>query len=623
MEILRLRPVYKDYIWGGERLKTKYGKNTDMTPLAESWELSCHKDGRSTIVGGEFDGITLEEYLSDNPSALGNRGRRELPILIKLIDAADRLSVQVHPNDILAKEWEGQNGKTEMWYVVEAQKDSTIVYGVKEDTTSEDLAKAIREKRLEELLDTVPSKKGDVFFVESGTIHAIGKGNLIAEIQQNSNVTYRLYDYGRVGKDGKERELHIDKGVKAANCQKTFARNIPYCSDQTRLIGSCEYFAVKEIKLSGRRSLVADERSYHALSVVGGAVKINGDEYALGETAFIPAGTGEYSVEGNATLLLTSEPPRYFVGIDLGGTNIAAAVVDEYGVIYGRAKKKTAMPREYSLIFDDMVLCAKEAAINSGISFDDIESVGIGCPGALDVENGIVEFSNNLDFYDVPITEYIENALGKKVYLGNDANAAAWGEFLCGSGKGMSNMVMITLGTGVGSGIIESGHLVLGAYGKGAELGHMTIIAGGEKCTCGRRGCLEAYASATALIRQTKKAMKNDRDSDMWRVSPKLSDVNGRTAFAAKDSTAKAVVKDYLGYLGEGLVNVVNILQPEVICIGGGVSGEGDRILAPLNKAVAKDSFARFGKQQTKIRRAELGNDAGIIGAALLWKNYN
>jgi glucokinase len=182
-------------------------------------------------------------------------------------------------------------------------------------------------------------------------------------------------------------------------------------------------------------------------------------------------------------------------------------------------------------------------------------------------------------------------------------------------------MVMITLGTGVGSGIIENGRLVRGAYGTGSELGHMAIRAGGEKCNCGRSGCLEAYASATALIRQTKAAMKADRGSDMWKAAPRLSDVNGQTAFLAKDATAKKVVSDYLGYLSEGIVNIVNVQQPEIICIGGGVSAEGDRILKPLNKAVAKYSFARFGKRLTAVTRATLGNDAGIIGAALLWKN--
>lgn len=626
MEFFKLSPAFKDYIWGGEKLKNKYGKVCDMYPLAESWELSAHKDGESIILGGEYRGCALSEYLAKNPKALGEHSNGELPILIKLIDAADRLSVQVHPNDEQAREWEGQRGKTEMWYVVEAEKDAEIVYGVKDDISKEELAVAIREKRVEDLLNHVSSKKGDVFFVEAGTIHAIGKGNLIAEIQQNSNVTYRLYDYGRLGKDGKERELHVDKGVKAANCKKISARAIPNCSDGTRLLGSCEFFAVKELKLNGKKALNADAKSYHALIVTDGELEIRSgaaiERVTKGETLFIPAGLGEYTLTGKATLLLTSNPPRYFVGIDLGGTNIATAVVDEYGVIYGRAKRKTFATRPYNEIFDDMALTAREAVENSGLSFDDVVSVGIGCPGAIDLERGIVEFSNNLGFYDVPITEYMQKALGKKIYVANDANAAAWGEFLAGSGKGLRSMVMITLGTGVGSGIIDDGRLVEGAYGKGAELGHMVIRLDGEKCTCGRRGCFEAYASATALVRQTKDAMRKHPDSDMWKVAKRLKDVNGQTAFSCKDEASKAVVKGYLGYLSEGIVNIVNMLQPEVICLGGGIAGEGDKILAPVNRAIAKDSFARFGKQQSKVTRAVLGNDAGIIGAALLWKNY-
>jgi len=271
-----------------------------------------------------------------------------------------------------------------------------------------------------------------------------------------------------------------------------------------------------------------------------------------------------------------------------------------------------------------MIECAKSAAIESGISFDEIKSVGIGCPGAINKETGIVEFSNNLDFYDVPIVSYMEKALDKKIYIENDANAAAWGEFIAGSGRNTNNMVMITLGTGVGSGIVESGRLIRGAYGKGAELGHMVIHLNGEKCTCGRKGCFEAYSSATALINQTKKAMKANPNCEMWKLCDgKLSSVNGQTAFLAKDSVAKQVVKDYLGYLSEGVVNIVNIFQPEIVCIGGGVSHEGKRLLAPIERNIKNKSFARFGEKQSTVKLAELGNDAGLIGAALLWKDEN
>ena len=215
----------------------------------------------------------------------------------------------------------------------------------------------------------------------------------------------------------------------------------------------------------------------------------------------------------------------------------------------------------------------------------------------------------------------MEKLLGKKVYVENDANAAAWGEYLCGSGKGTKSMVMITLGTGVGSGIVDNGHLLTGAYEKGAEIGHMVLRINGEKCTCGRKGCFEAYASATALIRETKKAMKENPDSDMWKVAKSLSKVDGKTAFTAKDKAAKDVINNYLSLLSEGVVNIVNILQPEIIAIGGGVSNAGEKILKPIRKAIKNYSFARFGKKQTEVQIAKLKGDAGLIGAAMLWKN--
>lgn len=548
---IKLLPAYKDYICGGEKLRTNYGKNTDMFPLAESCELRCHKYEFSTISGGVYKGKTLEYYIKENKGCLGTLCKsNELPILIKLIDAQDNLSVQVHPDDVMAKELEKQNG----------------------------------------------------------------------------NVTYCLYDYNRKDKKGNAREPHIEKGVKAAKCGQSQPKKIFVCSDSTKLIGSCEYFAVKELKLNGKKEMFADEKSYQAIMIVDGTIEFIGKDHKetikLGETVFIPANFGEYTLSGKATILITSNQPEYYIGIDLGGTNIVAAVVDEYGVIYGRAKRKTNAPRSYQEIFDDMAACAKEAAEESGIAFKDIKSVGIGCPGAINKETGNIEFSNNLHFYDVPIVSYMENLLGKKVYVENDANAAAWGEFLVGSGKGTDSMVMITLGTGVGGGVVENGRLLTGAYGKGAELGHMVISYGGAKCTCGRRGCFEAYASATALIEMTKKAMKENRKSDMWTiVNKKLFNVTGKTAFLSKDGTGKKVVKEYLTNLSEGIVNIINIFQPEIVCVGGGVSNAGEKIIKPVRTDIKNKSYARFGQKQSEVQIAKLGNDAGIIGAALLWKN--
>ncbi len=314
---MKLAPAFKDYLWGGEKLRTVYGKQTDMTPLAESWELSCHKDGLSTILGGEYDGQTLDRYIKANPECLGTlRKSDELPILIKLIDAKSNLSVQVHPNDLQAKEWENENGKTEMWYVVSADEGAKMTCGMKKSVTKEDLEAAIKNNTVEELLNTTPSKAGDVFFVEAGTVHAIGAGNVIAEIQQNSNVTYRLYDYNRKDKNGNTRELHIEKGVKAANCEVNEPREIPLCSDGTRLLGICEYFAVKELKLTDKKELYVDEKSYQALMVVNGSAKLQTETdtitIAKGETVFLPANLGVYTLIGEATILITAYPSESF-----------------------------------------------------------------------------------------------------------------------------------------------------------------------------------------------------------------------------------------------------------------------------------------------------------------------
>lgn len=342
MEILKFNGVYKDYIWGGEKMREKFNITTDTSPVAESWILSCHKDGMSIISEGEHKGLSLSDYIKNNPESLGNScPDTELPILIKFIDAANSLSVQVHPDDEQAKMMENQNGKTEMWYIVDAEKDAKITYGVKKDISKEELKNAIENETVEELLDCVPSKKGDVFFVEAGTIHAIGKGNIIAEIQQNSNVTYRLYDYGRRGKDGKPRELHIEKGVLAAKTEKITPKKIPLCSDNTKMIGNCQYFQVREITLNDEEyKLLSCEKSYHALIQTEGESTIVYDggkeKLRAGECVFIPANSGEYYILGKGITLLCQNPPKYYLEKKDG----KMSVVDEYGVVYATDESK-------------------------------------------------------------------------------------------------------------------------------------------------------------------------------------------------------------------------------------------------------------------------------------------
>lgn len=313
----------------------------------------------------------------------------------------------------------------------------------------------------------------------------------------------------------------------------------------------------------------------------------------------------------------------YRIGVDLGGTNIAVGVVDDNFNIVGRGKMKTNAPREAKAIFDDVAAAVRMAVADADLTLDDIASIGIGTPGSVDKAKGVIEFANNLDFNHVPAKDLLAENLGMdKIYIDNDANCAALGEALAGAGKGKDSFVAITLGTGVGSGIVIDGKLVVGCNYAAGEMGHMVICMDGEQCNCGRRGCWERYASATALIAQTKDAMKKNVDSIMWDlVDDNILRVSGRTAFDAMrkgDAAGKAVVDNYIRYISVGLVNVINALQPDVICIGGGISHEKETLLAPLRRYVNADRYSIYASKQTELCCAVLGNDAGIIGAAML-----
>ncbi len=316
----------------------------------------------------------------------------------------------------------------------------------------------------------------------------------------------------------------------------------------------------------------------------------------------------------------------YKLGIDLGGTNIVAGVVDENYKIIATAKRKTNCPRPAEEIIDDMAAVAFEVIEKAGLKKEDIEAAGVGSPGAIDPNNGVVCFANNLGFFNVPMASMLKERTGIDFYLENDANAAAYGEFVAGAGKGTKDFVMITLGTGVGGGIVIGGKLYSGSNYAGAELGHMVISMDGEMCGCGRQGCWESYASATALIRQTKQAMIKYPNTIMWQMcNNDINAVNGRTAFDAMrkgDDAGKLVVDKYIYYISVGIANCINIFQPEIICIGGGVSNEGDNLTEPIKKYVEGDDYARNVNNKSKIKTATLGNDAGIIGAAYICNLY-
>ena len=313
---------------------------------------------------------------------------------------------------------------------------------------------------------------------------------------------------------------------------------------------------------------------------------------------------------------------KYYIGIDLGGTNIVAAVVDESYNILTKASTKTNRPRPAEAIADDMAAMAIKAVEDAKLTMDDIEWVGVGTPGIANSKTGVIEYSNNLGFENTPMAELIRKHIDKPVYIENDANAAAYGEYVAGAAKGAKNAVCITLGTGVGGGIIIDGKIYSGSNFAGAEIGHTVIGIDGPQCSCGRRGCFEAYSSATGLIRMTKEKMDAVPDSIMHKITEERGGkVSARTSFDAMrqgDAAAKEVVDFYIKALACGITNTINTFQPDILCIGGGVCNEGDALLLPVKALVAKEVYTRNSPKNTEIVIAKLGNDAGLIGAAFL-----
>ncbi len=312
MSILKLRPSCKDYIWGGHRLAEEYGIAYDGNVLAEAWELSCHPDGPSTIINGVHAGKSLQQYIDEQgKEVLGTNCKQfeDFPILIKLIDAKEDLSIQVHPDSEYALRNEGQYGKSEMWYVLDAAEGAYLYYGFQEEINKEEFEKRIKEETLLEVLNAVPVQKGDVLFIEAGTIHAIGKNIMVAEIQQNSNVTYRVYDYGRVGEDGKKRDLHIEKALDVT-------KRAPVVRDGSHYphLADCDYFTVDKLNLDNgimkKMEGVVSEASFMSILILDGKGTVTNQKEAVGfqkgDSLFLPAGSGAYQIEGICDALITT-----------------------------------------------------------------------------------------------------------------------------------------------------------------------------------------------------------------------------------------------------------------------------------------------------------------------------
>ena len=315
---MKLQAPLKDYLWGGTRLRDEYGKHTELPKVAESWELACHRDGKSVIASGAAAGETLEAWLTRaGAEALGTRAAQfpYFPLLIKLIDAHDNLSVQVHPSDDYALRVEGEYGKTELWYVVDAAPGAEILYGFAHAIAKDEFRRRIADNTLLEVVRHVPVQKGDAFFIPAGTLHAIGKGLLICEIQQSSNATYRVYDYGRIGTDGKPRDLHVEKALDVTSLVPVSMRaeQLPAADEfrgaEVRLLAACPYFTAYHLRVDGMCESTAGADSFHCLTILAGTLTLTwaGGELSAvkGESVFIPAHLGQYMLHGTGELILS------------------------------------------------------------------------------------------------------------------------------------------------------------------------------------------------------------------------------------------------------------------------------------------------------------------------------
>lgn len=607
MSILKLKPSCKDYLWGGHRLAEEYGIQSDKDILAEAWVLSCHPDGPCVIVNGPNEGKTLAQYIQENGSqALGTHCRRfrDFPILVKFIDAAQNLSVQVHPGNRYALAEEHQYGKTEMWYVMDAAPNSFLYYGFKREVSQEEFARRIQEDTLLEVLNAVPVQKGDVLFIESGTIHAIGAGILIAEIQQNSNVTYRVYDYGWVGKDGKKRDLHIEKALAVTNRVPILrsGRSYPHVAD-------CDYFTVDRLNLDGsvmrKVEGAVNEDSFVSILIMNGkgSISCGGERvpYQKGDSVFLPAGSGAYTMEGSCDALITTirdKTGMVRAGIDIGGRFTKVGLVDgaQTLIAYRELPFDAASPERAIRDAGSTVLALLE---ENHIDLDLCANAGVGVAGI--VEDGVVAYSNNIGWTDVPVRQLLSQLLPVPIHVANNADCAVLGEMAAGAAKGCEDVLLLTIGRGVGSGLVHNGRLY-----DGAEFGHMVIEEGGRPCSCGRRGCLEAYVSVTALRKETQEKLGTPMEwEELWKA-------------ASSGGPARELAEDYIRRLSTGVVNLVNILHPKTVVIGGNLAAFGETWLEPLRESVQRTSFGGEHSVPPEIKAGTLGRKAGTLGAANL-----
>ena len=612
--ILKLTAAAKNYFWGGRRLIDDFHFPFTDETLAEAWTLSCHPDGPSTIANGKFSGMTLQQFIdAAGRDVLGTHCRRfrDFPILIKFIDAKDNLSIQVHPNNSFALQNEGQYGKTEMWYIIDAEPNAFLYYGFKREISREEFAQRIKDNTLLEVLNAVPVKKGDALFIESGTLHAIGKGILIAEIQQNSNVTYRVYDYGRVGADGKKRDLHIEKALAVTNTVPIIrsGSNYPHIAD-------CDYFTVDKLNLDGdltcRIQGTVKNKSFLSILILDGNGTISNQgetiTYQKGDSLFLPANSGDWQIEGTCDALLTTirekaGPIR--IGVDINSLEIQIGIVSNQNELLKVKKYPTQATLPADEIIKDVSEKILEMMKEQKISLEQCVGIGVGFPGTIDRKRGTVIYSNNIKWKEVELAKKIGEMIPCPVRIANNADCAALGEAIAGAGKNHSDVVMFTLGNGVGGGVIINGKVFEGGSIGGGEVGHQMIELNGRECSCGRRGCLEAYVSVPALIRAASRICNKELT---------LKEIFDK--YDQGEIEIVELIEEYSRILGQGIANIVNMFRPQLIILGGNMSNYIGKLIEPIRRAMRENCFGGDSGMIPEIVTAELGSNAGMIGAA-------
>jgi mannose-6-phosphate isomerase len=423
MELYKLQPVYADYLWGGTKLIGQWNKQPPSTTLAESWELSMHEKGRCRVASGTHAGEYLSDIITREDYGINGAGFDRFPVMIKLIDAAKDLSIQVHPSDEYALAHEGEPGKTEMWYILEAREDAGIYCGLKQAVSPKELGRRIDDSTLTDILRFVPVKAGDCCLIPAGTIHAICAGVVLIEIQQNSNINYRLFDYNRKDSSGNLRPLHI------AQAQAT-ASLVPYACKNTKRqlapgvtqLAACRYFSVYEYLCDDALALTADGRSFMSFTCVEGEGEASGQPFRKGDTFFAPAGLGKVDVTGRCRLVLT-KLTRYYMGIDIGGADTEGSIIDEDGRFMAKGKVPSETAQGAAHVLNNITELIRQLLDAADMSVRDIQGISIGVPGTVDAQRGEVVYANNLRWRNVPVVDILKKEFDTEYRITNDGNA--------------------------------------------------------------------------------------------------------------------------------------------------------------------------------------------------------